>query len=318
MSNHPKAEYIVMREGVKQQISEDDLLVGDLIYLKKGMKVPVDGLFVRGHTLKVTEKYVYGESNPLPKRPIEEATEMKNCPILLGETHILEGSGWMLCILIGDDRYTVKHPAPKGGWSFDNSNLSQSSIVEEQNHDFSMLQAANLNYLYTAHGQIVTFGVISTVVTFATLLICYFMFGKSTSTFLVTFIQIVWNCAGLLYYVFYFIVGSAYLKYFLFSVKDLCSYGIYVSNPQCFEVLSKIKSIVFNRKGLLTTNEYIIEKLWIQDEVAQFEQNFDNLEIVKPLEADEKTVDLLTQSILANIDEVLPDQIDQSFMKFFH
>lgn len=46
ISKHPKADYVVMREGLRVTIAEDEILVGDLIYLKLGMKVPVDGLMV--------------------------------------------------------------------------------------------------------------------------------------------------------------------------------------------------------------------------------------------------------------------------------
>jgi len=60
-----------MREGVKVTIPEDEILIGDLIYLKPGMKIPVDGLMVRGNTIKVSERYVYGEAHPLPKKVLE-------------------------------------------------------------------------------------------------------------------------------------------------------------------------------------------------------------------------------------------------------
>ena len=43
-----------------------------------------------------------------------------------------------------------------------------------------------------------------------------------------------------------------------------------MSKPECFEILQKIKTCVFNRKGLLTTNEYILEKLWLEEETAKF------------------------------------------------
>jgi len=35
-----------MREGVRVTVPEDELLLGDLIYLKPGIKVPVDGFMV--------------------------------------------------------------------------------------------------------------------------------------------------------------------------------------------------------------------------------------------------------------------------------
>jgi len=43
-----------------------------------------------------------------------------------------------------------------------------------------------------------------------------------------------------------------------------------VSKAECFETISKIKTVVFNRKGLVTTSEYIIEKLWLAEETAIF------------------------------------------------
>lgn len=46
ISKHPKADYVVMREGVRVTVPEDELLIGDLIYLKPGVKVPVDGIMV--------------------------------------------------------------------------------------------------------------------------------------------------------------------------------------------------------------------------------------------------------------------------------
>lgn len=66
----------------------------------------------------------------------------------------------------------------------------------------------------------------------------------------------------------------------------------------------------------MTTNEYILQKLWLGDEIAEFEQNFEDLEITKPLQADEATVEILTQAILGNVDEVMPNKIDRSFIRF--
>jgi cation transport ATPase len=36
-------------------VTEDELLIGDLVYVKAGMKVAVDGIMVKGNTLKVSE-----------------------------------------------------------------------------------------------------------------------------------------------------------------------------------------------------------------------------------------------------------------------
>ena len=74
--------------------------------------------------------------------------------------------------------------------------------------------------------------------------------------------------------------------------------------------------MIFNRSGILSTTEYILQKLWLGNEIAEFEQNFEELEITKPLQADETTVEILTQALLGNIDEVMPNNVDRSFIRF--
>ena len=52
------------------------------------------------------------------------------------------------------------------------------------------------------------------------------------------------------------------------------------------------------------------------NEIAEFEQNFEDLEITKPLQSDEETVEILTQALLGNIDEVIPNKIDRALVRF--
>jgi len=73
--------------------------------------------------------------------------------------------------------------------------------------------------------------------------------------------------------------------------------------------------LVVNRQ-CLGCNEYILQKLWLGNEIAEFEQNFEDLEITKPLQAEEETVEILTQALLGNIDEIIPNKIDRAFVRF--
>jgi len=127
ISKHPKADYVVMREGIWTIIPEDEILIGDLIYIKAGMKIPVDGLMVWGNFLKVSERYVHGEAHPLPKKIIENCVPMKSSPFLFSESHATSGSCWLLVLSIGNDRYSKWHPSPMEGWSFDASASLNSS-----------------------------------------------------------------------------------------------------------------------------------------------------------------------------------------------
>lgn len=101
IAKHPKSEYVVMREGWRTTITEDELLIGDLIYVKAGMKIPVDGLMVKGQNLKVSEWYSFGEAHPLPKKTIENCQPLKSCPIIMTDSHVNSGCGWVLSLAIG-------------------------------------------------------------------------------------------------------------------------------------------------------------------------------------------------------------------------
>ncbi|KAI7997402.1 putative calcium-transporting ATPase 13, plasma membrane-type [Camellia lanceoleosa] len=60
-SNLMKVE--VVRKGHRQPISIFEVVVGDIVCLKIGDQVPADGLFFDGHSLKVDESSMTGESD---------------------------------------------------------------------------------------------------------------------------------------------------------------------------------------------------------------------------------------------------------------
>ena len=63
----------VLRDGVETEIALEQVLVGDLILVKPGEKIPVDGVVVEGQT-SVDESMISGESIPVEKKPGDEIT----------------------------------------------------------------------------------------------------------------------------------------------------------------------------------------------------------------------------------------------------
>ncbi len=57
---------IVIRKGKEQEISIDDVRVGDIVVVKPGQKIPVDGTVIAGHS-SVDESMISGESIPVEK-----------------------------------------------------------------------------------------------------------------------------------------------------------------------------------------------------------------------------------------------------------
>ncbi|MFH1439209.1 MAG: heavy metal translocating P-type ATPase [Candidatus Woesearchaeota archaeon] len=58
---------IVVRDGKEIKISVDDVAEGDIVIVKPGEKIPVDGVVVEGHT-SVDESMITGESIPAEKK----------------------------------------------------------------------------------------------------------------------------------------------------------------------------------------------------------------------------------------------------------
>uniref|UniRef100_A0A2N9J1C0 Calcium-transporting ATPase n=1 Tax=Fagus sylvatica TaxID=28930 RepID=A0A2N9J1C0_FAGSY len=83
----------VVRDGRRQPISIFDVVVGDIVCLKIGDQIPADGLFLEGHSLKVDESSMTGESDHIQ---IDEGK-----PFMLSGTKVTDGFGFMLVTSVG-------------------------------------------------------------------------------------------------------------------------------------------------------------------------------------------------------------------------
>jgi cation-transporting ATPase E len=68
--NAPKAR--VVRDGQVQEVATNEVVVDDLLELKLGDQVIVDGAIVESHGLEVDESLLTGESDAVPKEPADE------------------------------------------------------------------------------------------------------------------------------------------------------------------------------------------------------------------------------------------------------
>ena len=51
----------IVRNGEKIPLLKDDVMVGDIIYLKIGMQIPADGIVLEASELKIDESVMTGE-----------------------------------------------------------------------------------------------------------------------------------------------------------------------------------------------------------------------------------------------------------------
>lgn len=62
-----KVKAVVLRDGVKKEILQDELVQGDIIILKAGDKIPADGRIIESRDFKVSEAILTGESSSVNK-----------------------------------------------------------------------------------------------------------------------------------------------------------------------------------------------------------------------------------------------------------
>ena len=96
----------VVRDGKIMLISQQDVAVGDVVYIESGDKIVADGRLIESSSLTVDESALTGESNSLFKRAdvllnsSVALAERKNC--LYSGTFVTGGNGKMIVTAVGD------------------------------------------------------------------------------------------------------------------------------------------------------------------------------------------------------------------------
>ncbi|KAG2696622.1 hypothetical protein I3760_07G066200 [Carya illinoinensis] len=83
----------VVRNGRRRPISIFEVVVGDIVYLKIGDRIPADGLFLEGHSLEVDESSMTGE--------IDLIEIYERSPFMLSGAKVTDGFGFMLVTSVG-------------------------------------------------------------------------------------------------------------------------------------------------------------------------------------------------------------------------
>lgn len=93
-----KTQATVLRDGKETIISDEDVVVGDVVILREGEKVPADGMLLSSISLQIDESSLTGESLPVHKT---EDDSDKN--IVSKGTNIVSGTGTAIIVATGKD-----------------------------------------------------------------------------------------------------------------------------------------------------------------------------------------------------------------------
>lgn len=112
-SEHP----VVRRDGIAQAMEQTDIVLGDIIELRSGNQIVVDGDICEAEYLLVNESMLTGESDPVPKQPGDR---------VLSGSYVLAGVGAYRVTAVGSESYAARIAAQASEYTLKKSRLQHS------------------------------------------------------------------------------------------------------------------------------------------------------------------------------------------------
>ncbi|GLT78619.1 hypothetical protein SLA2020_501480 [Shorea laevis] len=267
----------VIRGGQRQQTSIFEVVVGHIVYLKMGDKVPADGLFLDGHSLQVDESGMAEDRNHVE-------VNLDQNPFLVSSAKVINGFARMLVTCSGtntaygqmvsrgdeEEKTPLQKRVRKLAWSI----RKVSNVV--------LVVLLVVNYFSRNTGDDRD-GIIG----------CYG--NKTKANDPLNAINGMVACAAI-------IISTASPEGLLFVVKLTLTYAmkrmmadkLMVRKPSACETMRSITTICTNKTGTLTLNHMKVKNFWLgqkpMDEVASS----------SPSSISPRVVDLILQGVALN------------------
>jgi P-type Ca2+ transporter type 2C len=238
LKRYIKTESVVLRDGAKTVVDDKDLVVGDIILLQEGQRVPADARVLTANNLRVDEAVLTGEAHT-----IEKHTDTIEQDVPLGDrknmvfkgTYIVAGAGKAIVTAIATDTEIGKIQV----------------IAEEIDTDIPLRKE-----LERVSHWILIFILITCLFLFAVGLLT----GKPIKELLVM-LTALFICVvpeGLPVVLTLVLAAGA---------LQMAKHFVLVRNMQAVEALGRTDVIVIDKTGTLTRNEMVVSRAWTQDTI---------------------------------------------------
>jgi len=239
---------LILVDGVEKEISISEVKIGDIIIVKPGMKIPVDGKIIEGQSA-IDESMITGESIPVDKMVGDLVT---------GATINKQGSFKFAATKVGSD--TVLAQIIK--------------MVEEAQGSKAPIQAMadKISSVFVPVVLVIAFLALGSWLIFGSQ---FMEFSQALSFGLVSFVGILviaCPCA----------LGLATPTAIIVGVGKGAQYGILIKDAESLEKLSKVNTIVFDKTGTITKGEpevtdiIILGKNLTQNNILQIASSLEN------------------------------------------
>ena len=231
-----KTESVVLRDGAKTVVDDKDLVVGDIIFVQEGQRVPADARILVSNNIRVDEAVLTGEAHGTEKHSDVISHEVplgdrKN--MLFKGTYILAGAGQAVVTAIGTD-----------------TEIGKIQVISEE-IDTDIPLRKELERL--SHWILIFI-----------LITCLFLFGIGIFTGkpikeLLVMLTALFICVvpeGLPVVLTLVLAAGA---------LQMAKHFVLARNMQAVEALGRTDVIVIDKTGTLTRNEMIVSQVWTQD-----------------------------------------------------
>jgi len=240
---------LVWRDGVEKEIPINDVKLGDIIIIKPGAKIPVDGKIIEGQS-SIDESMVSGESLPVDK---------KIGDIVIGATLNKQGSFKFSATKIGEDTL-----------------LSQIiRMVEEAQGSKAPIQALADKVSGIFVPVVLGIALLS--------LALWLTIGVSNLGFSVALSYGILSFVGILVIACPCALGLATPTAIIVGVGKGAEYGILIKNAEALEKLSKVDTVVFDKTGTITigkpelTDIVSLDNTWTESRIIEISASLEKL-----------------------------------------
>ncbi|KAM9455042.1 sodium/potassium-transporting ATPase subunit alpha-1-like [Clarias gariepinus] len=230
---------LVVRDGEKKDIKAEDVVVGDLVEIKGGDRIPADLRIISAHGCKVDNSSLTGESEPQPRTPEfshENPLETKN--IAFFSTNCVEGSAMGIVINTGDR--TVMGRIASLASSLE---VGKTPIAIEIEHFIHIITAVAV-FLG------VTFCILSLILGYGWLEAVIFLIGIIVANVPEGLLATVTVCLTL-------------------TAKRMAKKNCLIKNLEAVETLGSTSTICSDKTGTLTQNRMTVAHMWFDNQIHE-------------------------------------------------
>lgn len=240
---------LLWRDGKEIEVAISEVQIGDIVIVKPGAKIPVDGKIVEGQSA-VDESMVTGEPIPVDKKPGD---------LVVGATINKQGNFRFSATKVGSDTL-----------------LSQIiKMVEEAQGSKAPIQAM-------ADKVSRVFVPVVLVISVFTL-IAWLTIGASAIGFSAALSYGILSFVGILVIACPCALGLATPTAIIVGVGKGAEYGILVKNAEALEKLSNVDTVVMDKTGTITkgkpevTDVVVLDKKYTEDEILKLAASVEKL-----------------------------------------